>query len=50
MRAGVGNLVDADMAKEAANLQAMQTKKGLAAQVLAIANAAPQWVLGLFRG
>jgi flagellin len=47
---GVGNLVDADMAKEAANLQAMQTKQGLAAQVLAIANAAPQWVLGLFRG
>jgi flagellin len=48
--AGVGNLVDADLAKESAKLQALQTKQQLGIQALSIANQAPQSVLGLFRG
>jgi len=47
--AGVGNLVDADLAKESAKLQALQTKQQLGTQALSIANQAPQSVLGLFR-
>jgi flagellin len=47
--AGVGNLVDADLAKESAKLQALQTKQQLGIQALAIANQAPQTVLQLFR-
>jgi flagellin len=35
---GVGNLVDADLAKESANLQALQTKQQLGIQALSIAN------------
>ncbi|WP_374764541.1 flagellin [Yunchengibacter salinarum] len=45
---GIGNLVDADLAKESANLQALQTKQQLGLQALGIANQAPQTVLGLF--
>jgi flagellin len=47
---GVGNLVDADMAKESARLQALQVQQQLGAQSLSIANSAPQVVLSLFRG
>ena len=47
--AGVGNLVDADLAKESAKLQAQQTKQQLGIQALSIANQAPQTVLSLFR-
>ena len=47
---GIGNLVDADLARESARLQALQTKQQLGIQALAIANAAPQAILGLFRG
>ncbi|MBS0410318.1 MAG: flagellin [Proteobacteria bacterium] len=47
--AGVGNLVDADLAKESAKLQALQTKQQLGVQALSIANQAPQSVLSLFR-
>ena len=47
--AGVGNLVDADLAKESAHLQALQTKQQLGIQALSIANQAPQSVLSLFR-
>ena len=36
--AGVGNLVDADLAKESARLQALQTKQQLGVQALSIAN------------
>ncbi|MDB5456950.1 MAG: flagellin, partial [Caulobacter sp.] len=36
--AGVGNLVDADMAKESAKLQSLQTKQQLGVQALSIAN------------
>lgn len=46
---GVGNLVDADLAKESANLQALQVKQQLGLQALSIANQAPSTVLGLFR-
>ena len=47
--AGVGNLVDADLAKESANLQALQTKQQLGIQALSIANSASSSLLGLFR-
>jgi flagellin len=36
--AGVGNLVDADLAKESAKLQSLQTKQQLGVQALSIAN------------
>ncbi len=48
LKVGVGNLVDADLAEESARLQALQIKQQLGVQALAIANAAPQAVLGLF--
>ena len=47
---GVGNLVDADVAKESANLTALQTKQQLGVQALSIANQAPQTLLSLFSG
>ncbi len=46
---GVGNLVDANMATEATQLQAKQTKLQLATQSLSIANSAPQILLSLFK-
>ncbi len=45
---GVGNLVDADMAKESAKLQALQVKQQLGVQALSIANSEPQVILSLF--
>lgn len=50
LEAGVGNLVDADLAKESARLQALQVQQQLGAQALSIANSAPQIILQLFRG
>jgi flagellin len=50
LTAGVGNLVDADVAKESASLQALQVQQQLGAQALSIANSAPQIILSLFRG
>ncbi|HYE41881.1 MAG TPA: flagellin [Caulobacteraceae bacterium] len=50
LEAGVGNLVDADLAKESARLQALQTKQQLGIQALSIANQAPQSIMSLFRG
>jgi len=47
--AGIGNLVDADLAKESANLQALQTKQQLGIQALSIANQSTSTVLSLFR-
>ena len=47
--AGVGNLVDADLAKESAHLQALQTKQQLGVQALSIANQSSSILLGLFR-
>ena len=49
LEAGVGNLVDADLAKESAKLQALQTKQQLGVQALSIANQTPQLVTSLFR-
>jgi flagellin len=45
---GIGNLVDANMAQESANLQALQVKQQLGIQALSIANQAPQTILSLF--
>lgn len=47
---GVGQLVDADMAEESANLQALQTRQQLGIQALSIANSQPSSILSLFRG
>lgn len=47
---GIGNLVDADLARESARLQALQVKQQLGVQALSIANQAPQAVLQLFQG
>lgn len=49
LEAGVGNLVDADLAKESARLQALQTKQQLGVQALSIANSSTSMLLGLFR-
>jgi flagellin len=49
IKGGIGNLVDADMAVEAARLQAAQVKQQLGTQALSIANQAPQSILSLFR-
>ena len=49
MRAGIGNLVDADMEEASARLQALQVQQQLGIQALSIANQAPQNVLSLFR-
>jgi flagellin len=50
LESGIGNLVDADLAKESARLQALQVQQQLGAQALNIANTAPQVILSLFRG
>jgi flagellin len=47
--AGVGNLVDADLAKESAKLQALQTKQQLGVQALSIANSSTQTLTRLFQ-
>jgi flagellin len=49
LNTGVGNLVDADLAKESAKLQALQTKQQLGIQALSIANQTPQTILSLFK-
>ena len=49
IEAGVGNLVDADLAKESARLQSLQTKQQLGIQALSIANSSSSTLLGLFR-
>jgi flagellin len=49
IEAGIGNLVDADLAKESAKLQSLQIKQQLGAQALSIANQSPQVILSLFR-
>ena len=50
LEVGIGNLVDADMAKESARLQALQVQQQLGAQALSIANQSPQIILSLFKG
>ncbi|MCG8506283.1 MAG: flagellin [Sphingomonadales bacterium] len=50
IEAGIGNLVDADLARESARLQSLQVKQQLGVQALSIANARPQVILSLFSG
>ena len=47
--ASIGNLVDADLARESARLQALQTRQQLAVMALQIANQQPSLLLQLFR-
>jgi len=49
LTAGIGNLVDANMAQESARLQSLQVKQQLGVQALSIANQGPQTILSLFR-
>jgi flagellin len=49
MNDGIGALVDADLAKESSNLQALQTRQQLGVQTLSLANQGPQVLLSLFR-
>jgi flagellin len=49
LQQGIGALVDADLAKESARLQALQTKQQLGVQALSIANQSTGILLGLFR-
>lgn len=49
LEVGVGNLVDADLAKESARLQSLQVKQRLGIQALSIANQSPQSILSLFQ-
>ena len=49
LNSGISNLVDADLAKESATLQALQTKQQLGVQALSIANSSTSVLLSLFR-
>lgn len=46
---GIGQLVDANMAEEAARLQSLQVRQQLGVESLSIANRAPEAILSLFR-
>ena len=48
LEVGIGNLVDADLAKESARLQSLQVKQQLGVQALSIANQNPQTILSFF--
>ena len=49
LNTGVGALVDADLAQESAQLQALQIRQQLGTQALSLANQAPQTLLTLFK-
>lgn len=49
LNAGIGSLVDADLAKESAQLTALQIKQQLGTQALSLSNQAPQSLLSLFK-
>ncbi|NBQ75165.1 MAG: flagellin [Acetobacteraceae bacterium] len=49
LNSGLGALVDADLAKESAKLQALQVRQQLGIQTLGLANQGPQVLLSLFR-
>jgi len=49
LNGGLGSLVDADLAKESAKLQALQIQQQLGTQALTLANQAPQTLLSLFK-
>lgn len=46
---GLGSLVDTDLLKESAKLQALQIRQQLGTQALSLANQAPQSLLSLFK-
>ena len=48
LEGAIGNLVDADMAREAARFQALQVRQQLAVQAMQIANRQPSLLLQLF--
>ena len=50
LNSGLGALVDADLTKSSALLQAEQIKQQLGTQALSIANQSPQSLLSLFKG
>ncbi|WP_366511547.1 flagellin [Maricaulis sp.] len=47
--AGIGNLVDADLGRESARLQALQVREQLGIQALEIANRSPRIILSFFQ-
>jgi flagellin len=49
LNSGLGSLIDADLAKESAQLQSLQIRQQLGTQSLSIANQAPQTLLSLFK-
>jgi flagellin len=49
MTAGLGALVDADLAKESSAVEALKVRQQLGVQTLGLANQGPQVLLGLFR-
>lgn len=49
LNAGLGALIDADLSKESANLQALQIRQQLGTQALSLANQSPQSLLSLFK-
>ena len=49
LNTGLGTLVDANLAQESAQLQALQIKQQLATQSLSLANQAPSMLLKLFQ-
>jgi flagellin len=49
LNSGLGALVDADLARESAQLQSLQIRQQLGTQALSLANQAPQTLLSLFK-
>ena len=49
LNAGLGALIDTDLSKESAKLQALQIKQQLGTQALSLANQAPSSLVSLFR-
>ncbi|MBV8914282.1 MAG: flagellin [Acetobacteraceae bacterium] len=49
LNSGLGSMIDADLAKESAQMQALQIRQQLGTQSLSIANQAPQSLLSLFK-
>jgi flagellin len=49
LQSGLGSLIDADLAKESAQLTALQIRQQLGTQALSLANQAPQTLLSLFK-
>ncbi len=49
LNSGLGSLIDANLAQESAQLQALQIRQQLGTQALSLANQAPQTLLSLFK-